>query len=206
MFISYLGPIKCQNFDADFNSTGNKPPFSISHLDRQLANGKIDKRDWVIYSPSLGVVFCFPCRLFGNVQQNVETFRTKGFKDFHNFQRSFKSHEISKVHLENCLAYSTRQKGVETVDAAQLKQHQLEMQYWREVLQRVVSVIKLLASRGLAFRGSDELFGSPSNGNFLGIIELLAEYDPFLASHIENYGNKGRGMTLSCKCVFFMKL
>lgn len=92
------------------------------------------------------------------------------------------------------MAFSIRQSGVQTVEAAQLRQHQVEMQYWREVLQRVVSVVKFLASRGLAFRGIDERFGSPSNGNFLGIMELLAQYDPFLASHIENYGNKGRGM------------
>lgn len=194
MFISRSGPQKCQNFDADFKSTPNKPHFTLSHLDRRLANGKIDTRDWVIYSPSLSAVFCFPCRLFGNDQQNIESFRSKGFDNFHNFQRSFKSHETSKAHLENCMAFSIRQSGVQTVEAAQLRQHQVEMQYWREVLQRVVSVVKFLASRGLAFRGIDERFGSPSNGNFLGIMELLAQYDPFLASHIENYGNKGRGM------------
>jgi hypothetical protein len=65
--------------------------------------------------------------------------------------------------------------------------------YWREVLKRVVSTVKFLAVRGLAFRGSVEKFSSPSNGNFLGCLELLAEYDPFLAAHIERYGNAGRG-------------
>ena len=37
------------------------------------------------------------------------------------------------------------------------------------------------------------MIGSPSNGNFLGTLELLSQFDPFLAAHLENYGNKGKG-------------
>ena len=54
-------------------------------------------------------------------------------------------------------------------------------------------MIKFLSSRGLAFRGSSELVGSPQNGNFLGILELLAECDTFLAEHIQKRVNKGKG-------------
>ncbi|KAF0759438.1 zinc finger MYM-type protein 1-like, partial [Aphis craccivora] len=68
-----------------------------------------------------------------------------------------------------------------------------ELKYWRSVLNRVVAVIKFLSSKGLAFRGENELFGSYHNGNFLGTLELLAKFDPFLAKHIETHGNKGRG-------------
>ncbi|XP_076812876.1 zinc finger MYM-type protein 1-like [Clavelina lepadiformis] len=49
------------------------------------------------------------------------------------------------------------------------------------------------AKRGLAIRGADEIIGSPHNGNYLGIIELLAEYDTLLASHIRKYANCGKG-------------
>ena len=53
-------------------------------------------------------------------------------------------------------------------------------------------MIKFLSSRGLAFCGSSELVGSPQNGNFLGILELLAEYDTFLAEHIQKRVNKDK--------------
>ncbi len=43
--------------------------------------------------------------------------------------------------------------------------------------------------RGLAFCGQDEIVGSCNNGNFVGLIELLSQFDPFLASHIYRYGN-----------------
>jgi hypothetical protein len=35
----------------------------------------------------------------------------------------------------------------------------------------------------------NEDFGSPNNGNLLGLIELIAKFDPFLAYHIQHYGN-----------------
>ena len=37
------------------------------------------------------------------------------------------------------------------------------------------------------------MIGSPSNGNFLGILELLSQFDTFLAAPLEKYGNKGEG-------------
>ena len=54
-------------------------------------------------------------------------------------------------------------------------------------------MIKFLSSRELAFRRSSELVGSSQNGNFLGIFELLAEYDTFLAEHIQKRVNKSKG-------------
>ncbi|XP_060846412.1 zinc finger MYM-type protein 1-like [Rhopalosiphum padi] len=48
-------------------------------------------------------------------------------------------------------------------------------------------------SRGLAFRGNSHNFGSKQNGNYLGCLELVAKFDPFLSAHIANYGNKGKG-------------
>lgn len=70
-----------------------------------------------------------------------------------------------------------------------------ETHYWRNVLTRVVAAVKALTSRGLALRGDNEIFGSNRNGNFLMALELISEFDPFLAKHIEKYGNCGSGNT-----------
>ncbi|GFU11699.1 zinc finger MYM-type protein 1 [Trichonephila clavipes] len=43
-----------------------------------------------------------------------------------------------------------------------------------------IESLRSTAIRGLAFRGTEEGFGSPYNGNFMGALELLAEFDPFI--------------------------
>lgn len=68
------------------------------------------------------------------------------------------------------------------------------MDYWRAILKRIVAVIKFLGQRGLPFRGDDDTCGSIHNGNYLGILDLLSEFDPMIASHIARYGNKGKGI------------
>lgn len=158
-----------------------------------MANGESHERDWVIYSPSLQAVLCFQCKLFGAENQNIESFRTSGFNDWKNYNRAFKTHEQSQHHIQNCVSYRNQANETNMLDAQFRRQEQIEVKYWHEVLQKIVSVVKFLASRGLAFRGSDEILGSNTNGNYLGILELIAKHDPFLANHMEIYGNKGRG-------------
>ena len=82
-----------------------------------------------------------------------------------------------------------------TLDAAVEDEFDRERTYWREVLKRVVSTMKFLTSRGLALRGKTEKIGSEENGKFLGCLELLSKYDPFLAAHVQRYGNAGSGVT-----------
>lgn len=173
--------------------TADNKCFSMTFLKRQLANGTIVDRDWIIFSPSIKSVLCFVCKLFGTTEENNETFRTNGFNDWRNCNRTFKAHENSRHHITNYLKYRTRTKQTDTLDQHFMKQEQVELKYWREVLRRIVSVVKFLGSRGLAFRGDDQTFGSRRNGNYLGMLEFLSEYDSFLANHISKYGNKGSG-------------
>lgn len=176
-------------------------------MKRTLANGEIVDRNWVLYSPSKNSIFCFVCRLFGTIHSN-DIFGTAGFCDFHNIQRAFKAHEQSKIHIENELAYKARSKETNTltVDTSVLNQTETERQYWKSILKRIVTVIKFLGSRGLPFRGSNQTCGSIRNGNFLGILDLLSEFDPLLSSHIAKYGNKGKGMICLSSCVSHFSL
>ena len=60
-------------------------------------------------------------------------------------------------------------------------------------MERISAVICTLAERGLPFRGDNEQFGSLNNGNYLGLLELVAKFDPFLLAYINRYGNSGLG-------------
>lgn len=166
--------------------------FSTFHLKRTLKNGSTIDRDWILYSPSDKAIYCFVCRLFGNHNQN-DAFSVKGFNDWKNTSRAITSHELSKNHLENDIDYKQRMKRQTSIDESFENSYQNEVSYWRNVLFRIVKVIKFLGSRGLAFRGDDQKLGSKHNGNYLGIIELISEFDPFLKEHLTRYGNQGRG-------------
>jgi hypothetical protein len=57
-----------------------------------------------------------------------------------------------------------------------------------------MATIKFLGARGLSFRGADQICGSVRNGNFLGILDLMSQFDPLMSAHIARYGNKGKGI------------
>ena len=77
--------------------------------------------------------------------------------------------------------YCTRHHQTGLIDSELMRQVQHEKLYWKQVLERLVAVIKYLAARGLAFRGQNELIGSQLNGNYLRALELLSKFDPLLA-------------------------
>lgn len=191
------GPQKCQHHSSSlensrriFQDRKQTRFCSRNIFNGTKANGEKYTREWLLYSPSKGDVYCFVCKLFSS---NVSSRLVSGFSDWRN-TCIIDQHENSQSHREAMLAYLIRRKGL-GLKAQFDDQMEEEFKYWKHVLHRVVSVIQTLAERGLAFRGSDEKFGSVNNGNYLGLLELVAKFDPFLASHISNYGNKGKGNT-----------
>ncbi len=90
------------------------------------------------------------------------------------------------------LTYLTCRQGAGLAQQLE-KQIQEECDYWEHVLRCVIAVICTLAERGLAFRGTEERFGSLQNGNFLDLLERISQFDQFLAGHILKYGNSGKG-------------
>ena len=101
-------------------------------------------------------------------------------------------HESSNKHLSYLSTYISRRAKKVSICKDLEEQKESDRKYWYKVLARVLSVIKFLSSRTLAFRRSSELVGFPQNGNFLGILELFAEYDIFLAEYIQKRVNKGK--------------
>ena len=153
----------------------------------------------MVYSPSTGRVFCFACKLFGATKKAF----VDGFCDWEYPHRISERERMDSsppgldVHMSNMLTLMQRMSGTGAINSALRKQTSDAREYWRDVLQCVVAVIKFLGEKGLVFRGNDELLGSPHNGNYLGILELISQFDPFLAEHIKTYGQNGRG-SVSC--------
>jgi hypothetical protein len=52
------------------------------------------------------------------------------------------------------------------------------------VLLRILLIVKFLAKHNLAFRGTNSKLYDDSNANFLGLVEMLAEFDPVINEHV----------------------
>lgn len=196
------GPAYFQNKDYDFSeasrtykeTNGNKSItryFNKALFIRKLKNNESVERKWLLYSPSKKSVFCFSCCLFN--PSDTSLCSLSGCNDWKHINSIILSHENSSAHGQSMMTYLVRSKAVGRVDRDLLSQRKKEVDYWRNVLERIVAVIKFLASRGLPFRGDNEIVGSPNNGNYLGCVELLSEFDPLLANHLKTFGNPGKG-------------
>jgi hypothetical protein len=157
---------------------------------RKCANGEQIERRWLCYSEATGRLYCFECKLFacGN-----NAFSLSGFNDWRNAGERISSHEISQGHIRAVMDVAKRRNLTCRIDKALQKELEEQTDYWMNVLRRLISVITFLAERGLAFRGEDEDVGSVHNGNYLGLLELISQYDVFLKQHLQTHANKGSG-------------
>ena len=101
-----------------------------------------------MYSPSTGNVYCFFCKLFGD---GSSAFTHSGYSDWKHSVEQVEMHEAGQSHRNARLTWLARTQ-VLGIDAELLDQFRDEASYWREVLMRIVAVIKFLSERGLAFR------------------------------------------------------
>ncbi|XP_068216216.1 uncharacterized protein [Palaemon carinicauda] len=175
---------------------GNPRMCTLGLFRHQNHNGEVIIRNWLCFSPSQGCVYCFTCRLMSlETEKSVSSLLSStGFCDWKHSHERLRNYEQSAGHIKATVAFNRRLKAIGRVDIELTQQVEHLEQYWRLVLKRVISVIHFIAERSLAFRG-DELVGSPRNGNFLGIFELIAQYDDFLAQHIKTEANRGKGHT-----------
>lgn len=159
---------------------------------RHTHNNEKFKRDWLVYSPSKAVVFCYVCKLFSSSRQAL---CDEGFDDWKNVTGRLKEHENSQTHRTSVCTLSMRAVSSNRIDKQVVTEYQNEVKYWRLVLERVVKTIQHLTMRGSSLFGENETIGSVRNGNFLGSLELISKFDSFFADHLATKGNPGKGRT-----------
>ena len=104
-------------------------------------------------------------------------------------------HERSEAHRTSAEAYFLRASRSDVGSLLAEKQvslHREQVRKKRQVMDRVINVIKVIGKRGLSYRGGKhEAAYSLENmeldhGNFLEIIMLLSKYDVCLQEHVSN--------------------
>ena len=51
---------------------------------------------------------------------------------------------------------------------------------WKNILQRIIAIIKTLGKNNLSFRGTKEKIYQENYGIFLSLIKMIAEFDPVM--------------------------
>lgn len=98
--------------------------------------------------------------------------KKEGFNDWKKSYHPVSTHENSPTHKLCVLHMKERSNVLGRIDHALTMQLDEEINYWKNILKRVVACVKALASRGLPFRGHNERFGSIHNGNYLMSLSL----------------------------------
>lgn len=178
------GPLQVKDRIFPRNEDGRR--FTSSNYYMQMKNGEQISRSWLVYSEKKDCVICFCCRLFGSRGRSNQL-SEDGCNDWKNLSALLRQHEKSPEHIANMDAWHNLSQKLQThtaIDQVNQNLLSLEVNCWKEVLRRLIAIINHLAERNLAFRGhSDRLF-EPGNGNFLGQVQLMAEFDPVMREHL----------------------
>ncbi|GJU88943.1 zinc finger MYM-type protein 1-like protein [Tanacetum coccineum] len=137
--------------------------FSAAFFIRVLPNSEKCDREWLVYSKELDNFFCFCCKIFkkGVVKGSLAN---EGFSDWIHLGTRLKEHEVGVEHITNMVT-------------------------WFDMRHRLKKNEMFLAKHILAFRGTNEKLHVNSNGNFLGLIEMFEEFDPFIKEHVRRITN-----------------
>ncbi|KAJ6804176.1 zinc finger MYM-type protein 1-like [Iris pallida] len=152
---------------------------------RGLNNGQTHNRSWLVYSKLKDKVFCFCCKLF-KVMHSRSHLAGEGINDWKHLSEKLTQHERSRERALNFIAWVESRERLyknETIDKEMQTLIKKDKEHWRQVLFRLVAVVKCLAVHNLAFRGTHEKVYQNSNGNFLGLVEMIAEFDPVMEKH-----------------------
>ena len=159
--------------------------FSSNYYLRMLPNGETKDRKWLVYSKELDKVFCFCCKLFKTMNSRSQL-TSEGIRDWKHLGEKLKQHESSIEHLTNlrsCIELQIRLKTNQTIDTELQELIKKDRLHWKNVIIRIIAVVKCLAKHNLAFRGTNEKIYEDGNGNFLGLLEMIAEFDPVMQHH-----------------------
>jgi hypothetical protein len=116
----------------------------------------------------------------------------EGFNDWHHLGTRLKEHETSTEHVMNMATWydlRLRLQKNQTIDKVAQRELQKERDHWRKVLFRIILIVKFLAEHNLAFRGTNSRLYQDNNGNFLGLVQMLAEFDPVIQQHVQRITN-----------------
>ena len=105
----------------------------------------------------------------------------------------YESSQKHKVCVEAHIRFSSNKTAVDLLTVSQTSLHNKQVMQRRKILDRVVSIVKMIGKRETSYRGTGSLEAVSTlcdekvdHGTFLETVLLLAKYDNILKCHLEN--------------------
>ncbi|XP_004206892.2 zinc finger MYM-type protein 1-like [Hydra vulgaris] len=178
-----LGPFQITKEKYPENRNGQH--FSSIYYNRKLANGETFCRRWLVYSDSKNSVLCFCCLLFDN--NSKSNLVSDGFKKWRHLTETLGIHKNSVSHMkcyQQWVETEIRLKTGKTLNNKEIKIIEKDSLRWQNVLLWLMNITLYLAKNNMAFRGSSDKLFTPQNGKLLGLIQMLAKFDPVMQKHL----------------------
>ncbi|KAI5327653.1 hypothetical protein L3X38_027049 [Prunus dulcis] len=157
------------------------PQSNISGINRRFIPQWFDEFDWLEYSVSKDAAFCLYCYLFKSNFEQVgsEAFTGAGFKNWKKGRERMKVHvgPVGSVHnkaREAATNLMNQNTHIETVVSKHSEQARMA---YRRCLIASIKCTKFLLRQCLSFRGNDESVTSSNRGNYLELLQFLANND-----------------------------
>ena len=154
----------------NFPLDGNSRHFSHSHYTRILPNGENQDRKWLVYSKSVDKVYCFCCKLFKSTPL-TSALANERYNDWKHLSEMLKLYENNIQHITNMNTWidlQIRLRKNETIDKNIQKQIFKEKIHWKQVLLRIIAIVKCLAKNSISFHEIHERICEDNNSNFFG--------------------------------------
>ena len=156
----------------------------------------LDTYKWLAYSPRVNGGLCKFCILFPATTGQVAsgTFVTTPFRNLKKAggtKGKLHSHAILKYHRDSAARVqafmSTFQKPETSIQHCVSEQARMQYELNVKILSSVVRAVLFCGRQNIALQGhSDRLFVLEHCGNFLALLQLLAEYDADLKNHLQH--------------------
>lgn len=158
-------------------------------------------RKWLTYCEDNHTLYCTVCLAFARPDE-TSPFIT-GMKDWKHITQRVEEHERSQMHRMCAEAYALRECKADIstlLHGPQVLSHRDQIRKRRQVLERVIAVVKVIGKRGLSYRGRqfeaaytlDDM--NIDHGTFLELIILLGKYDVCMKEHLSECIEKSKKM------------
>lgn len=160
----------------------NKNPYK-----RYFNANNYEKYLWLCGSCELNKLYCWPCLLFATEKT---PWNTTGFASLAYLITALDKHQRSTSHIRSFTVLKTF--GSQRVDHSLNLQkkiadnlHNEKVRENRNVLKRLIDAVVFLGKQESSFRGHDESDESLNKGNYIELLQFLANYDQVLSQHLK---------------------